>query len=229
MTSRPLMLSAATAALVVAASSASPTMAADVVDLSAWDAKELHDGWRASRMTDTPVYGKDGEDIGEVANIFVGADDRIQSIVVEAGGFLDIGDTHFRVPWDQVDLTPDAEGVQVPVNEDNVEDFDLFSEEPDVGPRTWRVTEVIGDYVRMADGSNYGIVHDLVFSNEGHLESVVVNPAVGYGVGGYYAYPWYGYDYGFDPGADVYEVPYARDDIAELEPFDYDMIDADVF
>ena len=39
------------------------------------------------------------------------------------------------------------------------------------------------------------------------------------GVGGYYAYPWHGYDHGFDPGADVYEVPYARADIAELEPF----------
>ena len=171
-------------------------------------------------MTDTPVYGETGEDIGEVSNIFVGPDDQIQSIVVEAGGFLDIGDTHFRVPWDQVDLTAGTEGVQVPVNEDNVEDFDLFGDEPGTGPRSWRVSEVIGDYVRLEDGVNYGIVDDLIFDDAGELQSIVVNPSIGYGVGGYYAYPWYGYDYGFDPGADYYDLPYARDDIAGLEPLD---------
>ena len=131
--------------------------------------------------------------------------------------------------WDQVDLTPGTEGVQVPVNEDNVADFDLFSDEPEADPRSWRVTEVIGDYVRLKDGVNYGIVNDLIFDKDGKLQSVVVNPSIGYGVGGYYAYPWYGYDYGFDPGAEVYELPYGPDEIAGYEPFEDGMFDSDVF
>lgn len=207
-------------AVALGMTSATPLFAAEIVELSSWNTKGLEGGWRASVMTDTPVYGETGEDIGEVSNIFVGPDDQIQSIVVEAGGFLDIGDTHFRVPWDQVDLTAGTEGVQVPVNEDNVEDFDLFGDEPGTGPRSWRVSEVIGDYVRLEDGVNYGIVDDLIFDDAGELQSIVVNPSIGYGVGGYYAYPWYGYDYGFDPGADYYDLPYARDDIAGLEPLD---------
>jgi sporulation protein YlmC with PRC-barrel domain len=228
MIARTMTLSVAAVALAVATSPISPSLAADVVDLEMWNAEDLHDGWRASSMTDVAVYGEDGEDIGEVANIIVGPDDQVQSIIVEAGGLFDIGDTHFRVPWDQVDLTPGAEGVQVPVNEDNVDDFDLFGDEPGAGPRSWRVSEVMGDYVRLEDGVNYGIVDDLIFDDGGKLKSIVVNPSVGYGVGGYYAYPWYGYDYGFDPGQDFYDLPYGRDDVAAYEPFDYGVYDDDI-
>lgn len=227
MTPRNVMLSSAAVALALATGSASPLLAQEI-ELSAWDTKALQDGWLASAMTDTPVYGEAGEDIGEVSNIYVGPDDQIESIVVEAGGFFDIGDTHFRVPWNQVDLTPGEEGIRVPVNEDNVEDFDLFGDEPGPGPRAWRVNEVLGDYVRLEGGVDYGIVEDLVFDEGGKLQSIVVNPSVGYGVGGYYGYPWYGYDYGFDPGADVYELPYAREDIAQVDPLEDDMFDDDV-
>jgi hypothetical protein len=86
----------------------------------------------------------------------------------------------------------------------------------------------MGDYVRLEDGVNYGIVDDLIFDDGGKLKSIVVNPSVGYGVGGYYAYPWYGYDYGFDPGQDFYDLPYGRDDVAAYEPFDSDVYDDDI-
>ncbi|MDX1540567.1 MAG: hypothetical protein R3349_04110, partial [Geminicoccaceae bacterium] len=68
-----------------------------------------------------------------------------------------------------------------------------------------------------------------LFEQDGTLKSVVVNPSVGYGVGGYYAYPWYGYDYGFDPGRPNYDIGYTRDDITDFEPFDLDEIETDVF
>jgi sporulation protein YlmC with PRC-barrel domain len=197
------------------------------IDLANWDPSELKNGWLATQMTDTPVYGRNGEDIGEVSNVIVGRDDKVESIIVEAGGFLDIGDTHFSVPWDQVELTPGEEGVVVPVNEDNVEDFSLFGDdEVEEGPRSWRITELVGDAVRLEGGTGYGIVYDVVFDQDGTLKSVLVNPDIGYGVGGYYAYPWYGYDYGYEPGDPYYDMPYDRDEIGGVESFDIGTLDA---
>ena len=125
----------------IVALAAQGALAQNAMDLENWDTETLSGTWRATEMTDTPVYGETGEDIGEVSN-------------VEAGGFFDIGDTHFSVPWDQVDVTPGEEGIRVPVNEENVADFDLFSsDEVEAGERSWRVTELIGDNVMFSDNS----------------------------------------------------------------------------
>ena len=219
---------AATTGLGILALSASAASAQNAQDLENWNTETLTGTWRATVMMDTPVYGETGDDIGEVANVIVGPDNKVRSIVVEAGGFFDIGDTHFSVPWDQVDLTPGEEGIQVPVNEENVADFDLFGDEVEEGRRSWRATELLGDNVMFSDQSGYGIVYDLLFEQDGTLKSVVVNPSVGYGTGGFFAYPWRGYDAGFDPGNPDYNVGFTRDDVAGLEPVDLDQIESDV-
>jgi hypothetical protein len=69
------------------------------------------------------------------------------------------------------------------------------------------------------------MVQDLVFQ-DGELTAVVVYPEIGYGVYGPYAYLGYGYEYGWEPGAEAYDLPYKRDEIAELGPFDYDRLRA---
>lgn len=194
------------------------------IDLMAWSQeRDFENGWTTEQFIDTDVYGQDGEDIGEIENLVVGAEGRIQKIIVEAGGVWGIGTTHFGVPWDQVQIGQNLERVTVPVNEENVEDFSLFGEGDEVqaGERAWRASELMGDYVSLQDYRGYGVVQDLLFSQDGEVIAVIVYPDVGYGVGAPYAYPYYGYDYGFDPGSDYYELPYTRDEIAELGPFDY--------
>lgn len=44
---------------------------------------------------------------------------------------------------------------------------------------------------------------------------------------GLYTYPYYGYGYGWNPGLGYYDLPYAREDIAELEPLDYERFELD--
>lgn len=215
------MLSRAAGAAAVAALATAPGRTADDGALFGWDAGQLQGGWRAEQMTDAPVYGGSGAEIGEVADIVVGPDDQVQAFIVEADAFLDFGDVHLRVPWDLIDLTPGTEGVRVPVDEDNVADFGLFGEEVETRPRARRVSELIGDDARLAGGEGYGVVDDLVFSEAGELQAVVVTPDVG--VGGSFAYPWSGYGYDFDPGADVLDMPYTWEQTGELPPFDYDM------
>lgn len=195
----------------------------EVIDITTWDQSKLKDGWGAEALLDITVRGADGEEMGEVENIIVNAEGNVEKIIVEAQGFLDIGDTHFSVPWDQVEIGAEMEYVTVPINEDNIADFDLFSgSEVSTGPRSWRVTELIDDYVTLEADVDYGYVEDLIFDQAGKLQSVVIVPAVPFGTPGYYAYPYYGYDYGYDPGSDTYALPYTRDQITELEPFDYE-------
>lgn len=222
---------------------------AQVIALNSWDYDELYrSGWSARRMIDADVYGQNGEEIGEVENILVGTDGTIRSLIIEAGGFLDIGDTEFAVPWDRIPwdrVTADAGStrVTVPLNEDNIDQFDVFGEHgydmPAAGgvrevregddmvtPRTWRVTELLDDTVRLKDGGGYGYVRDLIFDPDGTLKSVVVTTDAVYGTRNSYAYPYYGYEYGFNPGLDYYGLPYGTNDLAGLEPFDYTRLPA---
>jgi sporulation protein YlmC with PRC-barrel domain len=194
------------------------------IDLVAWSEQDFRNGWTAEQMIDTDVYGKNGEDIGEVENLIVGANGQIQKAIVEAGGVWDIGDTHFAVPWDQVQVGQNLERVTVPVTEDNVQRYTVFGEDEgqrQKDQRAWRATELMDDYVSLKDQAGYGMVEDLLFGKDGKLTAVVVYPDVGYGDGAPYAYPFYGYDYGFDPGSDYYRLPYTENQIAELGPFDY--------
>lgn len=218
---RALMTSAIGIALAAAPLGAA-IAAGDKIAITSWDQAELYDGWTAEQLFDTEVRGASDEDLGEIENLVVNADGKVTKIIVEAGGLFDIGDTHLAVPWEEVEFGPDMEWVKVPVDEDSIENFSLFDdEEVKTGPRAWRASELINDYVTLSDGVRYGIVQDIVFSKEGDVEAVVVYPDVAYGVGRPYAYPYYGYDREFDPGAESYDLPYTMSEIEELGPFDY--------
>lgn len=201
------------------------SFAQEVVPLAEWNERDMQPGWSAEQMINLPVRSSGGEEIGEVENLLIGPEGDVQRVILEVGGFLDIGDTHFAVPWDQVEVSGsgELEYLTVPVTEDNYDQFDLSWEAGDVeeGPREFRATELIGDYATFGGEGSAGYVNDLIFDGEGKLQEIVVNQSGAMG-GGYRAYPYYGYDAGFEPGMDTYDLPYTEDEIGELEPFDYE-------
>ncbi len=205
-------------ALSIPVSAWSAAAAADKVDLTTWDPSLLHRGWRASTFFGTKVYGKGGDQIGEVENFYVDMDGRVTKVIVESGGILDVGDVHLAVPWDQVKMWPGEDGLLVPVNNDNVPEFSLFRDDPHPGVAVWRVTDLIGDLVYLADGDQYGMVEDMIISLDGKVEAIVVSPDVSFPDRERKAYPWYGQ--GYDPMEDRYELPYDLRDIELLGPFD---------
>ncbi|HEX6013145.1 MAG TPA: PRC-barrel domain-containing protein [Geminicoccaceae bacterium] len=227
-----LLASAAGLAMPAAAAETSAVRDdAKVVPLSEFDVDKWKDSaWLADEMRGSDVFGKDGEQIGTVQSIVVSKDGMVERLVVETGGFLDIGDKVIAVPWSGIDLTPGKEGVVAKnVDESNVEDFSLFGdrEEATTGPRSFRAAELAGDFVTLKGGEGYGYVRDLLFDRDGKLQAIVVAPDVAYDAAGYYAYPYhgYGYDYGFDfdPGLDYYALPYSQEELAEYHDFDYDV------
>lgn len=182
-------------------------------------AEQLQRGMSARRLLDQDVYGAAGDELGEVQDIFIGTDGRVTAIVVEGGGFLDIGDAAFRIPWNEVDLTPGVEGIRVQLTEENAERRDLFDGPETVmtGPREYRVSELIGDYVRLRSGEGFGRVSDVVIGEDGRVTGVVGMRGAGLG-GGLFGYPYYGYSYGFDPGLSYYALPFATVEEASQAP-----------
>ncbi|HUF56441.1 MAG TPA: PRC-barrel domain-containing protein [Thermohalobaculum sp.] len=126
----------------------------------------------------------------------------------------------------------------------------MGADDAEFGARAFRISELIGDYARltgeqaqqvepgveeegvvaeearpMGTMRNYGYVSDVIIS-DGEIAATVVEAASGFG-GGSYAYPYYGYDAGFgwEPGNEYYDMPYAEEDIGELEEFQYEELD----
>jgi sporulation protein YlmC with PRC-barrel domain len=246
-----LTTSALAAALASAAAAQEVNIEADIVALPEWHYDELYaGGLRVEELLDADVNGPTGEDIGDVENVLFSEDGRILSVIAEVGGFLELGDTHVSIPWDMVEAAEWDDGIEIPVTQESIEDFTLFRDEfltagdaasevqevegdgpgmVGTGPRVWRAYEFIGDYARLRDGDgfvNYGYVDDLIV-RDGQIAAVVVSPDVGWGTGGYYAYPYYGYGYGWAPEGEFYDLPYDRAEIGDLEPFDDDALEGE--
>lgn len=198
----------------------------DRIDITTWNYSDLYQGWSVENFLDADVYDEDGEEIGEVEDLIVNPDGKVERLVIEAGGFLDIGDAHFTYPWQDANIAS-LDRVEVQFDQDNIEDYSLFGniEGEPAGPRNWRITELMNDYAALDEGVRYGWVDDVIISRQGEIQAVVVQPDVTYGVGGPYAWPYYGFDYAFDPGQNYYELPYTEDEIADLDVFDYNQME----
>ena len=235
-------LLAATALFAAPAIANAQTVEADrIAPLSEWNTDELYqNGVSAENLIDdADVYGLNGEEIGDVENIIFNADGTIASLIAEVGGFWDIGDTHVNIPWNQVQASPDYLQLMVPVTEDNVGDYSLFEDDVMTTASTdtvqevdddlllsgnlWRATELIDDYARLANEggeyTNYGYVDDIIIQ-DGRISAVIVDPDVGTGLGGDYAFPFYGRDYGWQASNPYYDLPYVVSETENMNRFD---------
>lgn len=223
----------------------------NLVSLEDWDYENLRGGFSGENLMDAEVIGRNGEEIGEVENIILSADNAIQTLIIEVGdGFLGIGGTRLAVPWDQTNIRmsgAEVTEVLVPVTEGNYDRYSALGEfgygfaedEVALGDRTggiyrvedevttrggtWKASNLMGDYTTLADDVAYGYVDDLIFDEYGTLTSVVVEPDPAYGTGPY-AYPFTA-GFGFSPALDYYGLPYSYDQVGALDPFDYGYLD----
>ena len=216
---------------------------ADVIALADWAYEPLYaDGWSVEELIDeADAYGAEGEEIGDIENLLIGENGKILAVILEMGGFFDLGDTHIMVPWEEVEVAPGLERITVPVNQENAEEYSMYGgrsliskqdtqdkqvifEKIATGPRVWQASELLNDFAVLEGSVGYGYVDDLLFNRSGDLKAVVVTADSIYGPGAY-AYPFYGYAHGFDPGAAYYDLGYPEADVAQLEEFDTEKVE----
>ncbi len=180
------------------------------IDIATWDTDAIYNGWSATDLLDEEVSGANGEEVGEIEDVIISKTGEIKAVVVEGGGFLDIGDTHARIAWDNVTFRDGS--IFVPYREEAFEDGALVGvDDMPAKAGYYRVRELIGDTIRDRDGVAYGIVRDVIFSKNGKAEAVLVRPGMAYGYTGTHAVPYSAADY--DPYQPDYWVPYQVKDL----------------
>jgi len=204
-----------------------------VTGLEEWEYEPLYEStWRAEELVDQTAYNKSGEEVGEVHDILMKSDGTLSGIIIEGGGILDIGDTHERVAWKDVRFREgdnDAGGVTVPLDEENLSGVSLFWEDPEVDSKSVqdevRASAILNQRVRFETGAPYGYVDDLLIS-DGRVQAILIRPDIVYGP--YrphpYAVPYHAYDRGYNPGYDVYLLPYTKSQLTALEGFDIEKV-----
>ncbi len=235
---------ASTIALITAA----PALAQNEVQvLTDWRYDTLYtEGWSVENMLDmTEILDASGEDIGDVENVIFSNEGEILGIIAQVGGFWDIGDTHIHVPWDAVNIVDGIAQIQVPVNEENVDDYDVFGTYRDEervtesdtssvavvdddlvsGVNVFKATDLMGDYAYLSDGSRYGYVSDIIVNDDSI--SAVVSDASAYGRRGYYAYPYGGQSF-TTANSSRYDMEYNETEIDTIESFDYNQLQSRV-
>ena len=58
--------------------------------------------WRGSKLTGLAVYNNNDERVGEINDLIVGKDGKLESVVLGVGGFLGIGEHDVAVPFSRV-------------------------------------------------------------------------------------------------------------------------------
>ena len=58
--------------------------------------------WRGSKLTGLTVYNNNDERVGDINELIIGQDGKIEAVVIGVGGFLGIGEHNVALPFDQV-------------------------------------------------------------------------------------------------------------------------------
>ncbi|MGE4218912.1 MAG: PRC-barrel domain-containing protein [Alphaproteobacteria bacterium] len=62
--------------------------------------KNTRDTWRATRIEGVEVYNGQNEKIGDIDDVLIDRDGKVEAVVIGVGGFLGLGERNVAVPYD---------------------------------------------------------------------------------------------------------------------------------
>ncbi len=68
------------------------------------------EGLSADNLIGTTVYGANDENVGEIGDVILGADGAVDSVIINVGGFLGIGEKEVAVGMDNLQFLSDEDG-----------------------------------------------------------------------------------------------------------------------
>jgi hypothetical protein len=133
------------------------------------------------------VHGRSGALEATVSDLVVGEGGRLTAMIVQARGVDGARGGLFKIPWSQVELTSDYAQVLVPLTRYNAHNYRLRRATFAANER--RLSMMLSARVALREGEPYGAMVDMVFTPQGELKAVLVEP---FGREGYrrYAYPY---------------------------------------
>jgi hypothetical protein len=87
--------------------------------------------WRGTKLIGASVYGPDNASIGEISDVLIAGDGKIQAVVVGVGGFLGVGEKDVALPFYSLTITrkPDSRSIdkiKVSYSKDQPKDAPAF-------------------------------------------------------------------------------------------------------
>ncbi len=83
---------------------------------------------RASKVTGTKVYNREGDHLGSVEDIIIGKrDGQVKYAIMSFGGFLGIGEEYHPMPWAELNYDEDLSGFVVKRSREELEGAPRFS------------------------------------------------------------------------------------------------------
>ncbi|WP_181707654.1 PRC-barrel domain-containing protein [Chthonobacter rhizosphaerae] len=182
-------------------------------------------------IKDRDVYGRHGEDVGEVEDLLVGADGRVAAVVIGPDTLLGLGAGAFAVPLERIEggVIGDRPSIRIPVTADETDTLfgpDLAADLPEDNAPYWRVQARIGAEVVVEDGpspSLLGRVDDFALK-DGRLVAVIVAAPEGAGPSWKRAFPYAGQGPDWAPGEGRFSLPMSRQEALATPEFDYDRL-----
>ena len=65
---------------------------------------------KAEELVGTTVYGANDENIGEISDIVLNKDGKVDAVIIDVGGFLGIGEKPVAVGFDNLAFMADKDG-----------------------------------------------------------------------------------------------------------------------
>src|SRR4051794_24136438 len=102
-----LLASAALSAPALAQTATAPASgsAAAPASTGTWMTQEKAGDWRASKLKGVNIYNNNNEKIGDVNELIVSRDGKIDAVVIGVGGFLGMGEHDVAVPFNEIKWT----------------------------------------------------------------------------------------------------------------------------
>ncbi|HEY0300196.1 MAG TPA: PRC-barrel domain-containing protein [Rhizomicrobium sp.] len=84
---------------------ANPDLSATTTGGASFVSAEQSSDWRGSKLIGATVYGSNNASIGEINDVVIGSDARINAVVIGVGGFLGVGEKNVAVPFDKLQVS----------------------------------------------------------------------------------------------------------------------------
>lgn len=101
-----------TAATPSTAQSQSTLPAADTGQVAFMQNQHATD-WRGSKLIGATVYGPDNKSIGDINDVLIANDGKINAVVIGVGGFLGVGEKNVAVPFEKLSVTRKPESASI--------------------------------------------------------------------------------------------------------------------
>jgi sporulation protein YlmC with PRC-barrel domain len=69
--------------------------------------------WRGSKLIGTSVYGQDNKSIGDINDVLIANDGKVNAVVIGVGGFLGVGEKNVAVPFDKLQVSRKADSSSI--------------------------------------------------------------------------------------------------------------------